>query len=224
MKLNITRQELDECISNAVAKVLKEYSFDDFDDFSDDDALDSMLDDPELRAALANPKAKKAKKAAKAQGERELAAAQKDDDIASSEDTLNTPDMGGEDYSEEGFDDEEGVENNQVDVNALMQQAADNETDPLFLNCINAGVPLSELYKYKGGKLVKRKINDVDLEYMAKHPTVGRKADPMTALDLNFGPQDDADRSIKFKAKGAFSREGLKQARSDAEAEGEYFR
>ena len=219
MKLNVTRQELDECISNAVAKVLKEYSFDDFDDFSDDDALDSMLDDPELRAALANPKAKKAKKVAKAQGERELAAAQKDDDVASSEDTVDTPDMGDEDYS-----DEEENTDNQVDVRALMQQAADNETDPLFLKCIKAGIPLSDLYNYKDGSLHKRKIEDVDLEYMAKHPTVGRRVDPMTALDLNFGPQDDADRSIRFKARGGFSREGVKQARSDAEAEGEYFR
>ena len=82
MKLNITRQELDECIANSIAKIIKEYAFDDIDDFYDDDMLDSTLDDPELRAVIITDKAKKAKKAAKAQGEKEISSAERDDQIS----------------------------------------------------------------------------------------------------------------------------------------------
>lgn len=224
MKLNVTRQELDECIANAVSKVLKEYDFDDFDDFSDDDMLDSTLDDPELRQALSGTKAKKAKKMAKAQGEKEIASAEKDDKISNDEDTIGAPEVD-DSFSEEDIDDEDGEGTNTVTVNDLMRQAAENETDPLFVKCIEAGVPLENLYRHKGNnQIVKRALDDVNLEFMAKHPMVGRKVDPLSSIDLTFGTDGNNYKGdMRFKAKGGFSRDSIKKTRADAEADGERF-
>lgn len=225
MKLNVTRQELDECIANSVAKVLKEYSFDDlggFGDFSDDDMLDSMLDDPELRDALSTKSAKKAKKTAKAQGEKELASAVKDDEIADEEDTIN-----GVDNSNDEFDDADDDEpaNSRTDVNALFQQAAAAETDPYYKKCIDAGVPLGELYQFIKGKVMRRRIEEPDLEYLAKHPMIGRKMDPVDALNMQLFNTSDVDRGgLNFKMKGGVSREGVKKSRQDAEEHGEEFK
>jgi hypothetical protein len=222
MKLKVTRQELDECIAKSIAKIVKEYAFDDFDDFSDEDMLDSMLDDPELRATLNSKEGKKAKKAAKSQGEKEISSAEKDDRISDEEDTIDSFDDA--DFSEDDLDDEE-PSTAQTDYRFLIQQFAENETEPLFRKCVDAGVPLNKLYRCVNGKVIRRVIDDINLEYMAKHPMVGNKLDPADAVNAQLYTSDEVDRGgLKFKMKGGVSREGVKKSRQDAEEHGEEFK
>lgn len=206
MKLNVNRQELDECIANVVSKVLKEYSFDDFDDFSDDDMLDATVDDPDLRAALSGKKAKKAKNAAKAQGDKEIADAEKEEERAEEEEYVQNDGAGinSEESDDEGSEEEDSEEDMQSDkAEMLRRQLADVETDPLVKQCIDAGVPLKDLYAIRNGNhAVLKKYNPLNLQWMAKHPDFGRKMDPRDVL--NMAINSDTDRSgLKFKMKGA---------------------
>lgn len=199
MKMNVSRQELDECIANAVTNILKEYEID---PFGDDDMLDALVDDPELRAALGDKKAKKAKKAAKAQGEKEMTDAEKDDEKAAEEEFIDNSNVD----TEEDFEDNDSEEENADDnMNlALMQQAADAETDPMFKRCIEAGIPVKELYTVKRGKAYHQNISEPDLEWMANHPDFGRKPDPNSSLAIQLGSSGDADRmKTDFRMKGA---------------------
>lgn len=204
MKLNVNRQELDECIANVVSKVLKEYSFDDFDDFSDDDMLDATVDDPDLRAALSGKKAKKAKNAAKAQGDKEIADAEKEEEKAEEDEFVQNSGDYGEDSDEEDFDEEGDEEDMQSDkAEMLRRQLADVETDPLVKQCVDAGVPLKDLYAIRNGNhAVLKKYNPLNLQWMAKHPNFGRKADPMSSLGMQLGTENDFGRT-RFKMKGA---------------------
>lgn len=202
MKLNVSRQELDECITNAVTKILKEYEFDDFDAF-DDDKLDSMVDDPELRKVLSDPKAKKAKKSAKKAGKEELASDEKDDAAVEKDEYIAQEPTDGEendDFSEEPEDNTpSAVEKNK----ALIRQAAENETNPLIKKCIDAGVPLSALYWTAHGQAYPKETDEVNLEWLAKHPNFGRKMDPYATLDMQINSGEEFNKGLSFKMKGA---------------------
>lgn len=202
MKLNINRQELNECITNVVTKILKEYDFDDFDVF-DDDKLDTMVDDPELRDALNNPKAKKAKKSAKKAGKEEMSADEKDDAASEKDEYIAQEPTAGE----EDVDFEEGPEDNAeatTDKAAVMiQQAAENETNPLIKRCIEAGVPLKSLYYVSHGMVYPKETDEVNLEWLAKHPNFGRKMDPYSVLDMQINSGEEFNKGLKFKMKGA---------------------
>ena len=202
MKLNINRQELDECIANVTAKILKEYEFDDFDAF-DDDALDSTVDDPELRKALSDPKAKKAKKSAKKAGREEMASDEKDDAAAEKSEYIVQEPMGGEDSTDIEDEPEDNVETARDKNKALIQQAAENETNPLIKKCIEAGVPLSALYWTAHGQVYPKETDEVNLEWLAKHPNFGRKMDPYAALDMQINSGEEFNKGLSFKMKGA---------------------
>ena len=205
MKLNVSRQELNECIANVVSKVLKEYAFDDFDDFSDDDKLDATVDDPELRAALNNSKAKKAKKSAKKAGKKELDSNEKDNATAEKDEYVAQPQASEETDDEDdlNFDEETGTETATDRINTLIQQAADAETDPLIRKCIEAGVPLRTLYSAKGNQVFHNETDEANLEWLAKHPNFGRKLDPYSVLDMQINSGEEFNKGLSFKMKGA---------------------